>query len=172
VLGLIVQRTPPWSAWSTVLVGFFCSLVISRFLTPEWAASVLGYTAPLDDHTKEYWRQSIELFGNITIGSAWFLGSAFFWRGTTPEHQANVTEFFTRLNRPVDFAQEEGADNDARQSSAVGWLCLAYGGFVLLLALIPNPISGRLAFIGCGGLVILVGAALLRSSRTAPKDGT
>ena len=125
VLGLIVRQTPPWSAWSTVLVGFFCSLVISRFLTPEWAASVLDYTTPLDDHTKEYWRQAIELLGNITIGSAWFLGSTFFWRRSTPEHQANVAEFFTRFNRPVDFTREEGADNDARQSSAVGWLCLA-----------------------------------------------
>jgi hypothetical protein len=159
------------SAWSTVLVGFFCSLVISRFLTPEWAASIFGYTVPLDDHTKEYWRQAIELLGNIAIGSAWFLGSTFFWRLSTPEHQANVAEFFTRFNRPIDFAQEEGADNDARQSSAVGWLCLAYGGFVLLLALIPNPLSGRLAFIGCGGIVLLIGAVLLRSSRREPKDG-
>jgi hypothetical protein len=92
-------------------------------------------------------------------------------RRTTPEHQANVAEFFTRFNRPVDFAQEEGADNDARQSSAVGWLCLAYGGFVLMLALIPNPLIGRLAFIGCGGIVLLIGAILLRSSRSAPKDG-
>lgn len=172
VLGLIVRRTPPWSAWSTVLVGFLCSLVISRFLTPEWAAPLFGYNPPLDDQTKEYWRQSIELLGNITIGSAWFLGSTFFWRGSSPEYKANVSEFFTRLNRPVDFAQEEGADSDARQSSAVGWLCLAYGSFVLLLALIPNPIIGRLAFIGCGSLVILIGAALLRSSRAAPKDGT
>lgn len=171
VLGLIVRRTPPWSAWSTVLVGFFCSLVISRFLTPEWAASVFGYNRPLDNHTKEYWRQSIELFGNISIGSAWFLGSTFFWRHTTSEHQANVAEFFTRFNRPVDFTTEEGADNDARQSAAVGGLCLAYGGFVLVLALIPNPVSGRLAFIGCGGIVLLIGALLLRSSRTAPKDG-
>jgi peptidyl-dipeptidase Dcp len=49
VLGIIVRRTPPWSAWSTVLVGFFCSLFISRFLTPEWAAPLFGYTGPLDN---------------------------------------------------------------------------------------------------------------------------
>ena len=165
VLGIIVRRTPPWSAWSTVLVGFFCSLFISRFLTPEWAAPLFGYTGPLDHTAKEYWRQGIELFGNVTVGSAWFLGTMFFWKGTTPEHKANVAEFFTRFNQPVDFAKEEGAGNDAQQSAAVGWLCIAYGGFVLLLALIPNPLIGRLAFIGCGTLVAGIGALLLFTAR-------
>ena len=165
VLGIIVRRTPPWSAWSTVLVGFFCSLFISRFLTPEWAAPLFGYTGPLDNTAKEYWRQGIELFGNVAIGSAWFIGTMLCWKGTTPEHKANVAEFFTRFNQPVDFAKEEGAGNDAQQSAAVGWLCVAYGGFVLLLALIPNPLIGRLAFIGCGALVVGVGALLLFTAR-------
>ena len=168
VLGLLVRRTPPWSAWSTVLVGFFCSLSISRFLTPEWAASVFGYPGVLDPTVREYWRQSIELFGNIAVGSLWFLGTVYFWNGSTPEHKANVAEFFTRFNRPVDFAKEEGAGNDARQQSAVAWLCLAYGAFVSLLALIPNPVVGRLAFLGCGGLVSVIGALLLFSSRSSP----
>jgi Na+/proline symporter len=165
VLGLLVRRTPPWSAWSTVLVGFFCSLTISRFLTPEWAANFFGHPGALDETTREYWRQSIELFGNVAVGSLWFLGTVYFWNGSTPAHQANVSEFFTRFNQPIDFAKEEGAGNDARQQSAVAWLCLAYGVFVSLLALIPNPLTGRLAFLGCGSLVLLVGLLLLLSSR-------
>ena len=48
---------------------------------------------------------------------------------------------------------------------SVGWLCLAYGAFVALLAVIPNPTLGRLAFLGCGGIVALVGWALLTASR-------
>ena len=168
ILGLLVRRTPPWSAWSTVLVGFFCSLSISRFLTPEWAAPLFGYTGVLDAAAREYWRQSIELFGNIAVGSLWFLGTACFWNRSTPEHHAHVAEFFTRFNRPIDFAKEEGAGNDARQQSSVAWLCLAYGAFVSLLALIPNPLVGRLAFLGCGGLVSVIGALLLFSSRSSP----
>lgn len=165
VLGIIVRRTPPWSAWSTVLVGFAGSLLISRFLTPEWAAPLFGYSGPLDNTAKEYWRQGIELFGNIAIGSTWFVGTMLCWQGTTAEHKANVAEFFTRFNQPVDFAKEEGAGNDAQQSAAVGWLCIAYGGFVLLLALIPNPLIGRLAFVGCGALVAGIGALLLFTAR-------
>jgi hypothetical protein len=36
---------------------------------------------------------------------------------------------------------------------------------VLLLALIPNPLSGRLAFICCGGLVATIGLILIASGR-------
>lgn len=165
VLGLLVRRTPPWSAWSTVLVGFISSLFLGKIFTPDWAAHVFGAAKPLDAASREYWTQAAELFGNVGIASAWFLGTTIFWKRTTPGHQAAVADFFARLNKPVDFAREEGAGSDARQASVVGWLCLAYGGFVMLLALIPNPLGGRVAFLFCGALVAGVGAMLLASSR-------
>ena len=67
----------------------------------------------------------------------------------------------------MDFNREEGAAaaNDHRQCSVVGWLCIAYGGFVVLLAIIPNPLSGRIAFVLCGGLVLAIGGLLLRQGR-------
>ena len=58
-----------------------------------------------------------------------------------------------------------GAENDVQQSATVGWLSLAYGIFVCLLALIPNSTVGRLAFLGCGGVVLVIGGALILSSR-------
>ena len=171
VLALIVRRTPAWSGWSTVLVGFLGSLLIDRYLSPEWAAAWFGKTSPLDPATQEYWRQGIQLFGNVALGTAWFLFSALFWKKSPATHRAAVEAFATQLDTPIDFAREEGAANanDSRQSAAVGWLCLTYGSFVLLLTLIPNPPLGRLAFVGCGGLVVLVGAVLLRSARRADR---
>lgn len=165
LLGLLVRRTPPWSAWSTVLVGFVCSLFVSKLFTPEWAGHTFGLAGPLDPASREYWTQSIELLVNVAVGSAWFLATTFFWRQTSPEYQAGVADFFTRLNTPVDFAREEGADSDARQFAVVGSLCLSYGGFVMLLAFIPNPLPGRLAFVFCGGLVAAVGGVLFAASR-------
>ena len=79
-----------------------------------------------------------------------------------------------RVIRSVDLVTPEKAgrrviylNNPGRSdvAAAVGWLCVAYGGFVLLLALIPNPLIGRLAFIGCGALVVGVGALLLFTAR-------
>ncbi|MEO7415241.1 MAG: transporter [Opitutaceae bacterium] len=167
LLGLLIKHTPPWSAWSTVLVGFACSLVIGDHFTPEWAARVFGAGEPLTASSREYWTQAIQLFGNVVIGTLWFCGTKFFWRSSSLQFQAANAAFFTRMETPVDFAAEEGANsaNDARQARVVGRLCLAYGGFVVVLALIPNPWSGRLAFIGCGLLVLIIGVLLSRAAR-------
>jgi len=166
-LGLIVRRTPPWSGWSTVLVGFCSSLFISDYLTPEWAAPLFGYPGELDASAREFWRQGIEMVGNFIIGGSWFLLTTLFWKSSPPAHRETVERFITRIDTPVDFAREEGAANanDGRQAAVVGWLCVAYGAFVLLLAAVPNPLAGRLAFVGCGGVVLVVGAALVRTSR-------
>jgi Na+/proline symporter len=167
-LGMIVKRTPPWSAWSTVVVGFLSSLFISNNLTVEWAARYFDIGHDLSPSSGEYWRQSVELFGNVGLCSLWFLGTTFFWSHVPDEKKAQVEEFFRRLRTPVDFNREEGvhAANDHRQSRVVGWLCIAYGAFVTLLAVIPNPAIGRLAFVGCGFVVLAIGAVLLISTRT------
>ncbi|HEU5080385.1 MAG TPA: hypothetical protein VFT72_14330 [Opitutaceae bacterium] len=164
LLGVIVRRTPPWSAWSTVLVGFCGSLLICRWMPPTWAAHVFGQTTPLTPLAAEYWTQASEFLGNVILGTAWFLGTTAFWSRTSPANRAAIETFIARVNTPVDFAREEGAAaaNDRRQSRTMGWLCLAYGVFVLALAAIPNPLSGRLAFVGCGGFVIAVGILLGR----------
>jgi SSS family transporter len=165
LLGLVIKRTPPWSAWSTVLVGFFCSMFISDYLTPDWAAA--QFRVVLDASSREYWTQGIQFFGNVIIGSAWFVGTSVFWTRTSPVYKASIEAFFTRLNKPVDFNDEEGAHNanDGEQGSAIGWLAAAYGVFVILLALIPNSLIGRLAFVGCGAGVLVIGVVLIRQSR-------
>jgi solute:Na+ symporter, SSS family len=167
LLGILIRRTPPWSAWSTVLVGFFCSMFISDFLTLAWAAQFFGVATPLDAASREYWTQSIQFFGNVIVGSAWFIGTKLFWRQTAPEAKTAIATFFNRLDTPVDFAAEHGAAeaNDDRQSRLIGWLCLAYGAFIILLAIIPNPPTGRLAFVGCGGVVAAIGLLLVSRSR-------
>jgi SSS family solute:Na+ symporter len=141
--------------------------LITNHLTPEWAARFFHLGHDLTPTAVEYWRQSAELFGNVGICSLWFAGTKLFWSRAPAETHARVEEFFRRLNTPVDFAGEEGvhAANDGRQARVVGWLCVAYGTFVALLAFIPNPLPGRIAFLGCGALVFGIGGALLISSQ-------
>lgn len=166
VLGLVFKRTPSWSGWSTVLVGFAILGAVNAVLTPQWAARYFG-TGLLEPASREYWRQGIQVLATLAGGTAWFLLTSAGWRRSRPAHRARVEAFFVRLGTPVDFAREEGAAsaNDERQASAVGALCLGYGAFVCLLALIPNPLAGRLAFVFCGGVVSAVGAALRRAGR-------
>ncbi|HVS51821.1 MAG TPA: hypothetical protein VHD62_05645 [Opitutaceae bacterium] len=169
LLALLVKKTPPWAAWSTVIVGFCSSLFITNHLTPEWAAAFFHLPHPLEGAAREYWAQAIELIGNVAICAAWFCGTRAFWSRASAAYRARNAEFFQRLERPVDFAREEGehAANDSRQARVVGWLCLGYAAFVAALAAIDNPPAGRLAFLGCAGIVALVGGALVRRGRAA-----
>ena len=50
-------------------------------------------------------------------------------------------------------------------------LALGTAVCLLLLTLIPNPWVGRLAFLGCGGMVVFIGFVLVRSSRRAAPSG-
>jgi solute:Na+ symporter, SSS family len=151
-------------------VGFLCSVFVSDVLTPQWASAFFGLAQPLDSAAREYWTQGIQFFANVVIGSAWFMASKLWWNRTSPEYKRQIESFFVTLNTPVDFAKEQGASsaNDARQQSVIGWLSLAYGAFVVLLALIPNSLAGRLSFVGCGGIVVVIGVLLLAAARKHP----
>src|SRR5205814_423494 len=86
-------------------------------------------------------------------------------RDRPAEEVHRVEEFFDLLHRPIDFAKEEGAGSDNLQARVMGILCLIYGGFILLLMLIPNQMSGRIAFAFCGLTMFLIGVSLVRASR-------
>jgi len=166
VWGLLIKRTPPWAAWTTVMVGFISSLVCENILTSRWAAETFfGAGSVLDRSSTEYWGQAIAVTLNIFVGSVWFIGSTLFWRQANPAYRAQVETFFTKLHTPVDFHGEGGVDNSAHQETLIGKLCLAYGGFVMVLVAIPNPLLGRLSFLFCGGIVTGIGLALVRKSR-------
>jgi len=83
-------------------------------------------------------------------------------RETEPER---VARFFEEMHTPVDFHAEEGAGSDNLQAKVMGFLCLVYGGFITLMAVIPNPLLGRLAFLFCGGVMFGVGWLLHRASK-------
>src|SRR5690606_10218949 len=99
---------------------------------------------------------------------AWFFGTMRWWSREKPAVRERIGNFHELTLKPVDFAAEEGANSDNLQSRLLGLLALCYGGFISLLALIPNPLTGRLGFLFCGGVVIIVGLALRRAARARP----
>ena len=165
VLSVIVKRTPAWSGWSTVIVCLAVSLLTTHYLDAAWLARTLDLAAPLTADEANYWAIGAGLFANVIVGTAWFLGTMAFWKHAPADERQRIETFHDRMLVPVDFEREEGANSDYAQARLLGNLSLAYGGFILLLALIPNPLSGRLGFVFCGGVVALVGYALKRASR-------
>ncbi len=166
IWGLLIKRAPSWAGWTTVLVGFACSLSSKAFLTSAWAEGVLGWTAsPLNAREQSDWALISSVLLNALVCSAWFLASCLFWRQRTAREVERVEAFFEQVRTPVDFDREVGGANDAQQYRLLGLLCLIYGGFTSLLVFIPNPPSGRLAILACGASILAVGGWLHWSAR-------
>jgi Na+/proline symporter len=165
VLGIFIRRTPAWSGWSTVLVGFATGCMTRMFLSVEWAVRVFGARANPNEWERQNWDQAIAVVTTIGAGVAWFCFSKLFYAGESEPYKSSIEEFSRCIERPVDYDREEGPATDDKQSWLIGWLCLPYGALICLLALIPNPASGRAAFLFCGVVLGVIGVALVRQSR-------
>jgi len=165
VLCILVKRTPPWAGWSTVFLCFAVSLLTTRYLDAAWVQRTFALAAPLTPSERSYWTVIAGLLMNVGIGSLWFFATRVFWNSASPDYRLRVENFFTQLRTPIDFKREIGEESDNAQATVLGMLCLYYGGFITLLALIPNPPVGRAAFVFCGSVVFLIGLALRRAAR-------
>lgn len=165
VLGLIIRRTPGWTGWSAVIVCFLTSFLTDRYLDIAWAARQFGVLDDVTTWERQNWEQGIGVFTILGAGLAWFLFARLFYRHESAKQKAAIDQFCHNLATPVDYAREEAVATDDKQSWLIGWLCLPYGAVVTLMALIPNPPVGRLAFVFCGGVVMLVGWLLVRQAR-------
>jgi SSS family solute:Na+ symporter len=165
VLGLIIRRTPGWTGWSAVIVCFVTSFLTDRYLDIAWAARTFGVIDDVTNWERQNWEQGIGVFTILGAGLAWFLFARRFYDRDSAEQKASIERMCRNLATPVDYAKEESAATDDKQSWLIGWLCLPYGAVVALMALIPNPVTGRLAFVFCGGVVMLIGWALVKQAR-------
>jgi solute:Na+ symporter, SSS family len=167
VLGIFIRRTPAWSGWSTVLICFATGCMTRYFLTVDWAVRTFGMRASTNEWERQNWDQAIAVFASVGLGVAWFCFSRLFYDRTPSSYRQSIEEFSRNIERAVDYDLEETTPaSDDRQSRLIGWLCLPYGAVVCLMALIPNPASGRLAFVFCGVVLGLIGTALIIQSRT------
>jgi solute:Na+ symporter, SSS family len=165
VLCLFVKRTPPWAGWSTVFICFAVSLVTTYYLDAAWLRRTFELGTTLTKADESNWPVAAGLFMNVGIGCIWFFSTRLFWNSSSAEYRARVEKFFVQMRTPIDFKREIGEESDSQQGAVLGLLCLYYGGFISLLALIPNPFVGRMGFLFCGGVVVLIGLALRRAAR-------
>jgi len=184
IWGMFVRRAPQWAGWSTVLVCLLSSLLSQKLLTAQWLEGITGFK--LNQREANDWAPAIAIVLNVLVGTVWFLAAAALFpvrrrvparspaidnapaaspRSKADEAAARIDQFFADMRRPIDFEREEGPGSDNMQAKVMGMLCLIYGGFITMLALIPNPLSGRIAFVFCGAVMFGVGWMLHRASK-------
>jgi SSS family solute:Na+ symporter len=165
IWGIVVKRTPTWSAWSTVLVGLATSFYTSYGLDLEHVRALIGLTTPLTGRERDEVLFFTSLFLNVGVGTLWFFATTLFARFNRKETTEREDAFFERMSRPVVSNPVETRAIDRAQLRTLGVLGFPYGGFVLLLAAIPNPLSGRISFVLSGGVILGIAFILYRASK-------
>jgi len=164
-LGLFYKRTPPWSSWSTVLLGLAMSFVV-RFCTKptlfSWIPGLAGPYQP-EEINQYYLFATVAVVGVVCV--TWFFFTSLFFESSPAEYKAAVEEFFKRLRTPVEVLTSDQLKENHAIVGAIGRLCMIFGGFVFLMVVIPNSNTGRGCFVFCGGIVFIVGALLNAVSR-------
>ena len=161
VLGMFIKRTPPWSAWSTIVVGLSAAFIAKFFLSTKETAAFIGFENLSDRELSDFSFFAM-IFCTSTVSTLWFLGMIPFYRKASRESQESINGFFANMDKPVTADSAEHRHTDAMQYRMLGSLCLAYGFVILLGTLIPNNITGRLCFMFIGGSVMVIGAVLYR----------
>ena len=160
-LGLIFKRTPGWSAWSTVIVAMSAAWLSQTYLSADTVARLAGLQLPLNELEAKDLVFISSGFITIITGTLWFLGSTLFYKKTTTEeYRKSVDGLFKDMNTPIDHAKESDGNQDAEQYKNMSILCIVYGVALSLGFLIPNPLEGRMVFIYCGSVFIIIGAIL------------
>ena len=162
VWGMLVRRAPQWAVYVSALITLSISIPMDQW----WAKQIVAWWyGPLNYVDLSDAAVALALIVNVVVASGVFVGSVVFAGTRSPGEVERVERFFTKMHTPIDFAKEEGKGSDTMQLRTLGLLCSVYGGFLLLLVLIPNDLIGRLAFAFCGGCMFGVGYVLRHTAR-------
>jgi Na+/proline symporter len=171
-IGLFYKRTPPWSSWTTVLVGLTMSFVMKFCTTPELIAWIPGLHGPFKPEELTQYYLFATAAGVSVVCVAWFFFTSLFYDSSSEQYKATVEEFFTRLRTPVEGMTAEQVKENHGIVGAIGRLCMIFGGFVLLMMVIPNPGLKRMGFLFCGGIIFVTGALLHTVSKRKLRSET
>jgi Na+/proline symporter len=155
VLGLFLRRVPTCAPLVSIAVGFAVSFSI--YLVPRLAGA-------------QPWLFQSQVATVMAISAATFL----LIRALVAPDSAALAreqEFFSRRDRPVDFAAEIGTGNDDRQLRIIGAFGVVLGAAVLLLLLRPSSAGHSKTIIAVASLTVAIGSTLAwLGFRSAPRS--
>lgn len=165
VFGFVYKRTPIWSGWSTVVVGFLAAFSANRYLETmnglEWVSENIWGLSSMNSMESGDILFIATTAATLICSITWFFFTSIFYKKVTPEHKAAIEDLYKDMRTPIDHVAEKSEDRDAIQFKIVGALCVFLGSLLMFGVLIPNSPSERMVFIYCGGAIAIVGGILL-----------
>ena len=153
ILGLLIRKTPPWTALVTFGITFPVAYV-TRFV----------YDLPLG-------YQSFIVVGTAVFS---FLSMRLFWHRTSKTSRDRIEKFFVKLDTPIDVAtelKEKAATDTLSVLRVVGVLTICVGLMVVIPALFLKDSFSFLMALGTGGILLLLGIVMVvRKKRIIPNS--
>ncbi|MEN3755058.1 hypothetical protein ABC733_27665 [Mangrovibacter sp. SLW1] len=136
--------------------------MVGFVITADMVSSVFG----LEKLTSREWadvKVAIGLVAHIVLTGGFFILSTMFYKPLNDKRQADVDKFFENLSTPLiaESVQQKKLDNKQRQM--LGKLIAVAGVGVMFMALLSNPVWGRLVFILCGAIISGIGLLLVKA---------
>ncbi|AWV97128.1 sodium:solute symporter family transporter [Arcticibacterium luteifluviistationis] len=164
LFGIFIKKTPQWAPWATIAVGLFVSWFIANIFTAEVCASMFGVESLTNREIIDL-NIILTIAGHLFITSAFFCATSLFYNEAKDENREETELFFKDLERPV-VADDDLQDKvDSQQRNKLGSMVMAMSVGILLMALIPNPLWGRMMFIVCAFIISGIGFLLKRSAK-------
>ncbi len=163
LLGIIIKRTPKWAPWATIAVGLVVSSLVDNVVTAEAFASWFGVDSLTSREIVDM-NIILTIAGHVFITGGFFCATSLVYNEAKDKHKTKTQRFFEDLKRPV-IADDRQDEVDRQQRNKLGGMVLVMGTGILLMALIPNPLWGRLLFVCCSLIIAIIGFLLRRSAK-------
>ncbi|CAG23583.1 putative transporter [Photobacterium profundum SS9] len=162
-LGIIIRKTPKWAPWATVVFGLTVSWAVVNIFTPQYVMSWFGIENLTGREIGEL-RTVITIAAHLIFTAGFFCLTTLFYNEEKDPYVETTKEFFEDVD--TECVSEEGQDIvDRMQRAKLGTLVIYMSAGLTLMVLIPNPLWGRLLFLGCAAAIFAVGYGLKRSAR-------
>lgn len=169
ILGMVIRKTPDWSAWATVFVGLGVSLFCRFVIDVDWLMATFDLETPLSARERSDYLLITSVALNTIICSSFFIGTRFFYKEPAGKRHTESKTFWDNITRPVERDETHVDNKDFAQARILGAMSVAYGIFLIVLMLIPNDLIGRLSFAFCGVSLLVIGLALRGGANKAQK---
>lgn len=163
VIGIIVKKTPKWAPWATIAVGFVVSWLVMNVFTAEVCAGLFGIESLTEREIIDM-NIILTVAGHVFITSGFFWATSLFYNEAKDDHKLQTERFFQDLETPFVSDNQQG-DFDRQQRRKLGNMVMTMSIGILLMALIPNPLWGRLIFVACALIIYFIGFLLKRSAK-------
>lgn len=162
-LGIIIRKTPKWAPWATVVFGMAVSWSVMNVFTPQYVMGWFGIENLTARELSEA-RTTITIAAHLIFTAGFFCLTTLFYNEAKDPYVQSTKEFFEDVD--TECVAEEGQDLvDRMQRAKLGTLVIYMSAGLSLMVLIPNPLWGRLLFLGCAAAIFIVGYALKKSAQ-------